>query len=185
MRDRIPFEYLFAAGLAAGILIMIFGRSSLPENAGLWDQAVLEQIASTTLTGGALFVYLMTRRGSRFLLQSLAATTYLGIAVSAVAALWYGVACGVFFMAALAGYGLKGILLVAGGMLPQYLVYAPMEYGLWQWSARTCQMIYKTKTPVLTERVFKWLMLLAALVTGCLLESFINPPLLRGVVKLL
>ena len=185
MRERIPFGYIFAVGLAVGILIMIFGRSSLPGDTGLWGTAVIEQIAAASAAGGALFVYLFIRRGGRFLLQSLAATTYLGIAAAVVAALWYGLAGGIFIMSAVLSYGMKGIMLVLGGTLPQYLIYAPMEYGLLRWSETTCRAIYKTKTPVLAERVLKWLMLLAALIAGCVLESFVNPPLIRGVVKLL
>ena len=143
MRDRIAFEYLYVAGLLTGIIAMILGKSALLGHSGLWSEGIMLQIAAMNLTGNALFLYLLGRRGLRFVLLSIMATTYLGIVLSMVVAFWYGLACGCLLAAGVLRYGLKGILLMLAGILPQGLIYAPLAYGLLNWCVITCNMIYR------------------------------------------
>ena len=193
MRGKYPFGYIFLVGLVAGIITMNFGKSILLEDTGLLDENTLRQLSAVNLGGSALFAFVLRKRMVVFALFAVAATTYLGTVVCVVGAGWYGFSAGAFLAAGVLRYGLKGIFLALAAMLPQYLVYVPAIYGLLVWCERTCRMIYgknyyqekDKRTPVLTGRVLSLLMLIAMMFTGCALESFVNPAILRGFLKLL
>lgn len=186
MRERNPFGYFFLTGLLAGLFIMNLGKSILLENTGLLDENTLRQLVSMNPDSSALFVFVLRRRGMEFLLLVILATTYLGTAACVFTTLWYGFSCGTFLAAGVLRYGVKGLFFVLAGLLPQYLLYGPMLYGLLLWCDKTCRMIYrKEKAPVLWERMLSLIILLAALIGGCLLESFVNPSILKGFAKLL
>ena len=193
MRDKYPFGYIFLVGLVAGIITMNFGKSILLEDTGLLDENTLRQLLSVNLGGSALFAFVLRKRMAVFGMFAVAATTYLGTAVCIIGAGWYGFSAGAFLAAGVMRYGMKGIFLALAAMLPQYLLYAPAIYGLLVWCQRTCRMIYgksyyqdkDKKTPVLTGRVLSLFVLAVMMLAGCALESFVNPAILRGFLKLL
>lgn len=190
--DKIRFGYLYIAGLLTGIIGMVLGKSALLGHSGLWGEGTLLQVIAMDMAGGTLFVYLLGRRGLRFLLLSLLATTYLGAVLCMAAAYWYGFACGCLLAAAVLRYGLRGLLLALAGVLPQGVLYAPLAYSLLNWCAVTCNMIYRKdmrplgepKTPVMARRVFSWFLLFGILTAGCALEGFVNPLLLKAAARL-
>lgn len=193
MRKHFPFGYLFLVGLVAGIITMNFGKSILLEDTGLLDENTLRQLSTVNLSGSALFAFVLRKRMMVFAALAVTATTYLGMAVCVIAAGWYGFSAGAFLAAGVLRYGLKGVLLALAAILPQYLIYGPAIYGLLVWCEKTCRIIYgrnryqetDKKTPVLTGRVFSLLILMVMMLAGCVLESFVNPALLRGFLALL
>lgn len=193
MRERFPFGYIFLVGLVAGIITMNFGKSILLEDTGLLDENTLRQLSSVNPGGSALFAFVLRKRMIVFVMFVVAATTYLGMAACVIGAGWYGFSAGAFLAAGVLRYGMKGILLVLAATLPQYLVYIPAIYGLLLWCEKTCRMIYgknyyqdrDAKAPVLTGRVLSLLVLIVMMLVGCALESFVNPPVLKGFLRLL
>ena len=193
MRERFSYGMVFLVGLTAGILTMNFGKSILLENTGLLDEEMLRQMESAFPDSNALFAFVLRKRLMLMVFMVLAATTYLGMAACVAVGLWYGFATGAFLAAALMRYGFKGILLVAAGVLPQYLLYAPALYALLVWCDKTCRMIYckgycygeNTKTPILLGRVLPLVIILVGLLVGCFLEAYVNPGILRGFLNIL
>ena len=193
MRSRFPFGYIFLVGLVAGIITMNFGKSIMLEDTGLLDENILPQLSSVNLSGSALFAFILRKRMIVFIMLVVAATTYLGMAVSVIGAGWYGFCAGAFLAASVLRYGMKGVFLVLVATLPQYLVYAPAIYGLLLWCEKTCRMIYvrnyypeqERKTPILTGQVFSLLIIFVMMLVGCALESFVNPTILKGFIMLL
>lgn len=194
MRKRNPFLWLFVIGLFAGILFLNLEKSALLQSTGIWDADMIRHMATLSLGGSALFVSVLSRRGLRFLGVTILSTTYLGTAVCILCAFGYGFMFGGYVAAAVLRQGAKGILLALMGILPQYLVYGPMLYGLLVWCSQTCNQIYgrqvragagsDIKAPVLAERVLSWLCLLVMLLAGCALESYLGPRLLAAAAKL-
>lgn len=193
MRERFSFGMVFLVGLTAGILTMNFGKSILLENTGLLDENTLRQMSSVFPDSNALFAFVLRKRLMPVVAMVLVATTYLGIVACVAVDLWYGFSVGAFLTAAVLRYGFKGLVLVAAGTLPQYLLYAPALYALLVWCDKTCRMIYckghyygeESKTPILLGRVLPLVIILVGLFAGCFLESFVNPGILKGVLKLL
>jgi hypothetical protein len=193
MRERFPFGFVFLVGLIAGMLMMNFGKSILLENTGLLGEDTLRQISSVTLGGSALFAFVLRKRMTMVLFLILAATTYLGLVVCAATALWYGVSVGAFLAACVLRFGIKGILLALAGTMPQYLLYGPGLYALLVWGEQTYRMIYgreccrgrgDTKAPILSGRVLFLCVIILVFLMGCGLESFANPAILSGFLKI-
>lgn len=193
MRERSSFGMIFMIAFVAGILTMNFGKSILVENTGLLDENMLRQMTSVFPDSNALFAFVLRKRLALMGILIVAATTYLGVAACAVVTGWFGFAAGAFLATALMRYGFKGLLLVAAGTMPQYLLYIPSLYALLLWCEKTCRMIYgrghrgslDTKTPILLGRVLPLLVIFVGLYAGCFLESFVNPTILRGFLKIL
>lgn len=219
MRKRNPFLWLFAIGMFLGIVFLNFEKGVLLQSTGIWDADMIARMASLSLGGSALFVSILSKRGIRFLGVTILSTTYLGTAVCVLGAFGYGFMFGGYVAGAVLRHGIKGILLACLGIMPQYLFYGPMIYGLFVWCSQTCGWIYgkrgrmrpdnvglshaglgymksgvlvlgrlglngNAKAPVLAERVLSWLFLLALLLVGCVLESYLGPKLLAVAAKL-
>ena len=198
MRERVfdrksSLGMVFLLAFVAGILTMNFGKSILLENTGLLDENMLVQMQAAFPDSDALFAFVMRKRLTFVVIMAVLATTYLGIGACVAVTLWYGFSAGMFLTAALLRYGFKGILLVAAGVLPQYFLYVPAIYALLVWCDKTCRMIYcksyyqreDTKTPILLGRVLPLIVTLIGMMAGCFLESFVNPGILQGFLKLL
>lgn len=193
MRGRFPFGYIFLAGLVAGIITMNFGKGIMLEDAGLLNEDMLRQLSNVNLSGSALFAFLLRKRMILFAVFAIAATTYLGMAASVFGAGWYGFCAGVFLTASVLRYGMRGVFFALAATMPQYLIYAPVIYGLFLWCEKTYKLIYgrtfypekDKRTPVLTGQVFSLLILAAMMFVGCAMESFVNPPILKGFLLIL
>lgn len=193
MRNRVSFGMVFLIGLTAGILTMNFGKSILLENTGLLDENMLSQMSSAFPDSNALFAFVLRKRLVFMAVMVIVATTYLGMVACVAVDLWYGFSAGAFLAAAVIRYGFRGIFLVAAGVLPQYLLYGPVLYLLLKWCDKTCRMIYckgyryseDAKTPVLLGRVLPLGFILAGLIMGCFLESYVNPGILNGFLKMI
>lgn len=183
---------IFAVGLFAGMLLMNFGKSFLLENTGLLDEYTLYHMKYMTVDSGALFYYVLRNRIGRVLVLAVLATTYLGLAVCIGAVFWYGMCAGAFLATAVIRYGLKGVLLVLAGVFPQYLVYVPAMIFLLLWCHRIYRGIYLDRTLgaggeknfSLPKYLLQFACILFAFIAGCVAESFLNPYLMMGLLKI-
>lgn len=181
---RIPMATIFMAGLFAGILLINFGKSILLKNTGLLDEYTLYHMKYMTVDSSALFYYVLRNRISRVLILALLSTTYLGMVVYIGAGFWYGMCAGAFLGAAVIRYGLKGILLVLTGIFPHYLIYVPAVLALLLWCKRIHRTIYfDRESHFVTGFLVQLTGILLAIIVGAVLESFINPHLMIGLLK--
>ena len=188
---KLPFGSIFLAGLIAGILMMNIGKSMLLENTGLLDEDTLYHIKYMTVDNQALFGYVLRKRLGRAVCLAILSTTYLGLAVCAGAAFWYGMSAGSFLSALAIRYGLKGILLALAGIFPHYLLYVPALAALLGWCEQVNRGIYFKGYRGGEEGKFFWpgrvlrlIAILVVLLLGCLLEGFCNPGVLLSFLKI-
>lgn len=187
------FGMIFLVAFVTGIFVMNLGKSILLENTGLLDEDMLRQMSSAFPDSDALFAFVLRKRMTFSVIMVVLSTTYLGMGACVAVVFWYGLSTGMFLTAALLRYGFRGVLLAAAGILPQYFVYVPAIYALLVWCDKTCRMIYlkeyyhqgDTKTPILVGRVLPLVIILFGMLAGCFLESFVNPGILQGFLKLL
>ncbi|MDR0949150.1 MAG: stage II sporulation protein M [Lachnospiraceae bacterium] len=188
---RIPFLFLFLIGLVLGILVMNIGKSLFLEKTGLFDEASLYQMKYMTVDGNTLFVYVLWERLKLIAFLILLASTYLGIFIISASALWVGITTGMFLSALVIRYGMKGILFALVGIFPQYLLYIPAFIALFLWSEQLYRSLHATATvttsesgrKVLFQKLLMLLMIIGAVVIGCLLESYVNPYLMSRLLK--
>lgn len=189
---KIPFATIFTVGVFAGIFFMNLGKSILLENTGLLDEYTLYHIKYATVDSSALFYYILKRRLSSVLILAVLATTYLGFVICCGVSLWYGVCAGAFLGAAVLRYGIKGILLVFAGIFPQYLVYVPAMIAMLWWCRNIYRMIYLdrtcgwegTKPFLFPKSILQLVIIIVVFVVGCILESFLNPFVLKGLLNI-
>jgi phosphate/sulfate permease len=117
-------------------------------------------------------------------------TTYLGLPVCALFVLWQGVLLGGFIAALTLRYGIKGIILAAISLFPQYLIYIPAFMGLIFVCESVNRKIYFQKYPENTLNkkskladLTKIPAAFSAIFIGSIFESFINPRLLASFLK--
>ena len=89
-------------------------------------------------------------------------------------------------------YGMKGLLLIAGSMMPHFLCYIPAFLLLADWCFQTCVRLYypvrdytenvqQQKKGKITGRFF---MIHGIVIVGIILESYVNPGLMGELTKL-
>lgn len=189
---QIPLLPLFVAGGVAGIVIMNLGKSILLENTGLLDKYTLYYMKYMTVDSSALFYYVLRSRLKSFIILAVFATTYLGLPVCAGFCVWYGMASGAFLTAAMIRYGIKGVFFVLTGIFPQGIIYVPAMIWLLLWCQKLNRKIYFSHGEWREERygiqvpkrMLELLCLFGIVVLGCLLESFVNPKLMLGLLKI-
>lgn len=182
---------VFCAGILAGILVLNIGKSTFADSTGLFDEYILSGMKYMTVDGSALFYYVLRKRMLLLLIMAVLATTYLGYAVCVGAAAWCGMATGTYLSVLILRYGLKGIVLAAVGVFPQYLIYIPAVVLMLGWCESVYRAIYARGSGAdVTDKVF-WMKKLGRLgligaiaALGCLLEGYVNPRLLIGYLKI-
>lgn len=187
-----PIAVIFAAGLFAGMLLMNFGKSILLENTGLLDEYTLYHMKYMTVDSSALFYYVLQNRLKTALILAVLSTTYLGMVVCIGTVGWYGMCAGAFLAAAVIRYGLKGILLVLTGIFPHYMIYVPAMIALLFWCRKIYYGIYvdrsfgtdADKMHNMPRCVLQLTGILFMFVVGTFLESFLNPYLMIGLLKI-
>ncbi len=182
---------LFIVGICGGILLANLVKSELLSGTELLGENALLQVRHAVIDSKSLFLRLLGQRLGEAILLTLLSTTFLGVAAVWFYAFRYGLSLGLLLTMFLSGYGVKGILLLVAGMLPQMLVYVPVWALLFALGERTCRRLYylngneglaglKRMGVHLSAQAG---LLLFALAAGCWLEAYVNPYLLRLAVK--
>lgn len=182
---------VFCVGMLAGIFILNIGKSTFVDSTGLFDEYILSGMKYMTVDGSALFYYVLRKRLLLLLIMAVLATTYLGYAICIGSAAWCGMAVGTYLSALTLRYGIKGLVLAAVGIFPQYLFYVPAVVLMLGWCESLYRAIYSRGICVdAADKVF-WMKKLGKLgmigiiaALGCLLEGYVNPRLLIGYLKI-
>ena len=183
---------LFIIGICGGILLANLTKSELLSRTELLGENALLQVRHAVIDSKSLFLRLLVQRLGEAVLLILLSTTFLGLVAVWFYALRYGLSLGLLLTTLLAGHGVKGLLLLVAGLLPQMLVYVPVWALLLALAERTCRRLYylngneglaglKRMGIHLSAQTGLLLFMLAV---GCWLEAYVNPYLLRLVVKI-
>lgn len=189
---NLSFATIFTVGVFAGIFCMNLGKSMLLENTGLLDEYSLYYMKYATVDSTALFYYVLKQRLGYILILAILATTYLGFVICCIVSLGCGICVGSFLGAAVLRYGIKGILLVFGGVFPQFLFYVPAMIAMLLWCRRIYRMIYLdralgrdgTRSFIFSKSILQLLLIVVVFVLGCILESFLNPSIFKGILNI-
>jgi len=186
--------YTLFFGFFAGILGMIIKKESLLYGTGFLDSYTLSPVKFLDPDMGELFQNVILQRIGAAVLLIILSTTYLGCAASYLYQIWSGLALGAFAAGSMIRYGGKGILLIAGGLLPQQLILIPAFLIL---SAKCCELskiMYfrglsagfsqKDRYKMLLNKGFHMGLVVLIIVGGCLLETYVNPKILKFVLKI-
>lgn len=192
-KGRLPIGTLFFTGFIAGILIMYFGKSVLLESTGLLDENTFVDMKYMTVDGSALFYYVLKKRMGSALILTILSTTYLGLLICTIFSIWYGAISGAFMSALIIRYGIKGLFLAVVSIFPQYILYFPAFAALLILCSELNRKIYFQKygyqgvegrAKLISGKLIVFLVIIAVIFVGCVLESFCNPKILLSFLKI-
>lgn len=185
--------YTLLFGFFAGILGMVLKKESLLYRTGFLEGYTLSPVKFLEPdTGELLGSVLLQRLGAAVLLIVLA-TTYLGCAAAYLYQAWSGLALGILAAGSMIRYGLRGFLLIIGTLFPQQAILIPAFLLLSAKCCALCRLLYRSNISVnfsgreKYRLLFKKGLSMAAVVfvviTGCLLESYVNPRILKFLLQ--
>ncbi len=191
--ERSNWALPFFAGLLAGAAFVYLNGDQLLTENGLLSWMGLERLRYFKINESAFFWYVLGKRLGLMWLVAVLATTFAGIVTTYLFVLWMGICGGVIGGAAIWRYGMKGFLLLAGGMMPHFLCYGPALFLLADW----CMQIYmRLHYPVIdyteiqgggakkSRLAGKILLVHGVVIIGVLLESYVNPSLMVELLKI-
>lgn len=181
----------FLTGFVAGVLLWNLGGKNFTEESGLLDEYTLGRIRTMELNHNAFFGYVLQKRTASLWLLALASSTFAGVYLLYTYAVWLGLAGGILLSAAVIRYGIKGMLLVITGCLPQYLFYLPAVLLMLNLGYSFCNSLYVRdggysggKKTLLLRYGLLFLMLHLVVIIGALLESYVNPVFVTRLLRI-
>lgn len=195
-RDRNSYYllYLFMTGLFLGVLLVNIRHDVWINEDGLLNAVMMKRLQSSELNGNYLFGYIVKHRIFAILTLGILASTVIGLPVICGYVCYLGVSAGCILSVAVVRYGIRGLLFMAASIFPQGLVLIPGYVFLFIWSIDCNRRLYgKFNMPeerYLAGRQFvlkkgmKLLGILLIIVSGCAIESYVNPKILTYVIKI-
>lgn len=190
-RARLLYTLLF--GFFAGILGMVIKQENLLYNTGFLDSYTLSPIKYLEPDVGKLLPAILMQRLGAAVLLIILATTYLGSAAAYLYQIWSGLALGIWTAGSMIRYGAKGLLLLAGSLLPQQLILLPVYLMLATECCELCRVMYFRKSAgeyqggerkkILLERGLHMVFCTVIIAAGCFVEAYLNPEIFKMILK--
>lgn len=186
--------YLFMMGLFLGILFVNIKHDIWIKEDGLLNAAMIKQLQCSEPDGGYLLTYILKHRVPVILIVSMLASTVIGLPIVCAYVCYLGVSAGCMLSIAVIRYGIRGLLFMAASIFPQSLLLIPAYLLLFIWSLDCNRSLYG-KVDGLEGRYFlgrqfilhkavRLLGILALVVMGCVVESYVNSQIIRLALKM-
>lgn len=186
--------YLFTIGLFLGILIVNLGYDTWIKDGSLLGADMIVRLKNSVPDGNGLFGYIMKHRLFTVCMLGILATTIIGLPAVCGYICYAGLSAGCLLSVAVIRYGIRGLLLMAAGILPQGILLIPAYMALFVWAVSVNRMLY-SKNPykeyyirysrqVYIKKGLQIMGIAAVVIIGCLLESYVNPKLLHLILKI-
>ncbi len=186
--------YLFMTGLFLGILLVNIRHDVWMKEDGLLNAAMIKQLQNSELDGNYLFGYIVRSRISTILVISMLASTMIGLPIVCGYVCYLGASAGCILSIAVIRYGIRGLFFMAAGIFPQAILLIPGYFLLFRWGLDCNRGLYGKidglEGRYLIGRQFliakgvKLLGILLIILSGCILESYVNPKVLQFVLKI-
>ena len=186
--------YLFTIGLFLGILIVNLGYDTWIKDGSLLGADMIARLKNSVPDGNGLFGYIIKHRLFTVCMLGILATTIIGLPAVCGYICYAGLSAGCLLSVAVIRYGIRGLLLMAAGILPQGILLIPAYMALFVWAVSVNRMLY-SKNPykeyyirysrqVYIKKGLQIMGIAAVVIIGCLLESYVNPKLLHLILKI-
>lgn len=186
--------YLFMIGLFIGILVVNAGHDSWIADSDLLGMEMITRLKNSIPAGEGLFGYVLKHRLFTLCMLALLSTTMVGLPVVCVYICYIGLSAGCLLSVAVIRYGIRGLLFVAAGLLPQAFCLVPAYIGLFIWAVSLNRTLYAPKSYLdgyeryskqfYLKKGSQIIIVTAVVIIGCLLESYVNPKVLHFILKI-
>ena len=186
--------YLFMIGLFLGILIVNLGYDGWIKDGGLLGMDMIVRLKNSVPDSRGLLGYVMKHRLFTVCMLGLLATTIIGMPVVCAYICYIGLAAGCLLSVAVIRYGIRGLLLMVAGILPQGIFLIPGYIALLVWAVSVNRMLYsrnpykehymRYSRQIYIQKGLQIAGITVVVIIGCLLESYVNPKLLHFILKI-
>lgn len=169
-------QIFFALAFLIGIVwVTILARGKIPENT-LMDQTLSRSLLEEGWNKKELLLQCGLSRGLIFGIIMILAHTPMKNSMRLGVTIWIGFVFGVMLKLFYLWYGITGVGLCITALIPHFIFYW-MAYGLICWEA--------DRNSIYTKRNFAPILLvILVVIMGIILESYVNPNLLRIYIKI-
>ena len=186
--------YLFFGSFLLGVIVMNMGSEKLLSEDGIFSISSINRLKYIEIDSGRFLRYVLKHRIGEGLALVLLSTTGFGAVSVYICILWQGLLAGMTITAAIIRFGIRGFLLLLGGMFPHQLLLIPAEIMLLGWCYERCgkerlaesymsSFAGSRKQRFLRQGIMlMWISIV--ILIGCILESYVNPILISDVVKI-
>lgn len=186
--------YLFLGSFLLGVIVMNMGNETLLSENGIFSTASINRLKYIEIDNGRFLRYVLKNRAGEGIALILLSTTGIGVISVYACIVWQGLLAGMTITAALIRFGVRGFLLLLGGMFPHQMLLIPAEIMLLGWCYENCTeghftSGYMNSYPGGRKQRFlrQGIMLLwisIVILIGSILESYVNPILISDIVKI-
>lgn len=186
--------YLFMISLFIGILIVNLGHEAWIQNGSLFGTDMMNRLKNSRPKGAGMVAYILRRRLSAVCMLSLISTTMIGLPVLGAYICYTGLAAGCLLSVAVIRYGIRGLLFMAAALFPQAILLIPAYAALFLWAVGLNRTLYASRGNLSEYERFssrfylgkcvQIIGIIAVVIMGCLLESYVNPNILHFVLKI-
>lgn len=186
--------YLFTIGLFIGILIVNLGYDSWIRDGSLLGTDMIARLKNSVPDGNGLFVYVMKHRLFTVCMLGLLSTTIIGLPIVCGYICYAGLAAGCLLSVSVIRYGVRGLFLMAVGILPQGILLIPAYIALFVWAVGVNRMLYSNNPykehylrysrQIYVQKGVQVVGIVVVVIIGCLLESYVNPKMLHFILKI-
>ncbi len=186
--------YLFMIGLFMGILLVNLGHETWIKNGSLLGTEMMGRLKSSRPAGESMVGYILRHRLSTGCLLCLVSTTLIGMPFLCAYICYMGLSAGCLLSVAVVRYGIRGLLFMAAVLFPQALLLVPAYILLFFWASDVNRTLYawgsqlegyeRYSSRFYLRKGIQIVGIMAVVIMGCLLESYVNPNVLHFVLKI-
>ena len=186
--------YLFTIGLFLGILVVNLGYDTWVADGKLLGVDMVARLKNSVPDPGSLLGYVLKHRLFTVCMIGLLATTVIGLPAVCGYICYVGLSAGCLLSVAVIRYGIRGILLMMAGILPQGLLLIPAYATLFVWAIGVNRMMY-SRSPYkeyyirsgrrfYVQKGLQMAGIFAVVIMGSLIESYVNPKVLHMILNI-
>ena len=183
-------ELIYFLAFFCGILLANMLGSEQLKQYSIFNEYFLKQLSYVSVNYNDLFFYIAENRGIIFCLLFLFGITKFGMPVHFLYIIWNGFSFGIAMVSLIVNFGFKGILVLCVFLFPQYLFYIPLYFMLFYFSCHWAdtRKNEKYRKPLFSKTVLAVCFLGSLILLffiGIMTESYLNPYLIKKIIKIL
>ncbi len=186
--------YLYMIGLFLGILAVNVGYDTWIKDGSLLGTEMIIRLKNSMPDSAGLLTYILRHRLSTVCILGILATTMIGLPAVCGYVCYIGLSAGCLLSVAVIRYGIRGLFLMAAGILPQGILLIPGYMALFVWAVGVNRMLYARGAyreyglmpgrQVYLKKGMQIAAIVVVVIMGCMLESYVNPKMLHFALKI-
>ncbi len=185
--------YLFLGSFLLGVIAMNLGNELFLTQDGIFSTSSINRLKYIEVDNVSFLKYVLKYRMGEGALMILLSGTGIGLLSIYACIVWRGALAGMTITAATIRFGMKGLLLILGGVFPHQLLLVPAQIMLLGWCYENCgkgrfsnypASCYRSRKQQLFRQGILLLWIAVVILIGCILESYVNPILISDLIKI-